>query len=162
MSLHDSQLLYIMIVCYIALLIFAISRRSSIYEMFAYFDEQCECVKLVCFRKTICCFLVRYLSRKVEFWVRYIRRSNSIVANLLFFMSCIESKTISQSMLSFVKFKMHMIHAIDTFRAYAFVIKRNESDIYDMHRLVYLTTKVWLIEHDITKTMHEKMIAQLT
>ena len=60
LNLHDSQLLYVMIVCYVTLLIFAISRRSSIYEMFACFDKHCECVELVCFLKAIYFHLMRY------------------------------------------------------------------------------------------------------
>ena len=46
--------------CCIVLLIFAISRRLSIYEMFACFDEQCECVEFACFRKAIYFHLIRY------------------------------------------------------------------------------------------------------
>ena len=90
-----------------------------------------------------------------------IRRSDSIAADLLSFMSCIESKAIPRLILPSVKPEEHMVHAIGTLRAYAFVTRRDESDTYDMHRLVHLATRVWLTGHDTTKAMHEKVAAQL-
>ena len=90
-----------------------------------------------------------------------IRRSDPIAADLLSFMSCIESKGIPRSILPSVKPEEHMVHAIGTLSAYAFVTRRDESDTYDMHRLVHLATRVWLTEHGTTEAMHEKVAARL-
>ena len=73
-----------------------------------------------------------------------IRRSDPAAADLLCFVSCIGNKAIPRSMLPVVEPEERMVHAIGTLRAYAFVTQLDDSDDYDMHRLVHLATKVWL------------------
>jgi len=90
-----------------------------------------------------------------------IRRSDSLAADLLSFMSCIENKAIPRSILPIVEPKERMMHAIGTLRAYAFVTKRGDIDIYDMHRLVYLATKVWLDKQNASLKMKEEATIHL-
>ena len=54
-----------------------------------------------------------------------------------------------------------IVYAIGTFRVYAFVTGRDDSDTYDMHRLVHLATKVRLTGHGTIKDMNEKVASQL-
>lgn len=54
-----------------------------------------------------------------------------------------------------------MVHAKGTLRAYAFVTRQGDSELYDMHRLVHLATKVWLGEHSATKELDEKAAVHL-
>ena len=90
-----------------------------------------------------------------------IRRSDSLAADLLSFMSCIENKAIPRSMLPTVEPEERMAHAIGTLRAYAFVTKRADTDSYDMHRLVHLATKVWLDKQDALQKVKEEATIHL-
>jgi len=90
-----------------------------------------------------------------------IRRSDSVAADLLSFMSCIEHKAIPRSMLPSVELAERMVHAMGTLRAYAFVTRRGDGDSYDMHRLVHLATKVWLEGHGAAEALNEKVAAHL-
>ena len=90
-----------------------------------------------------------------------IRRSDSLAADLLSFMSCIENKAIPRSMLPTVEPEERMVHAIGTLRAYAFVTKRADTDSYDMHRLVHLAIKVWLDKQDALQKAKEEATIHL-
>ena len=90
-----------------------------------------------------------------------IRRSDSIAADLLSFMSCIESKAIPRSIMPSVELEEQMMHAIGTLRAYAFVTTRGDGDRYDMHRLVHLATKVWLDKQDASQKVMKKVAIHL-
>jgi tetratricopeptide (TPR) repeat protein len=65
-------------------------------------------------------------------------------ADLLSFMSCIEPKAIPRSILPSVQPEERMVHAIGTLSGYAFVVRRGEEEVYDLHRLVHLATRVWV------------------
>ena len=90
-----------------------------------------------------------------------IRRSDSIAADLLSFLSCIEHKAIPRSILPSTEPEERIVHAIGSLRAYAFVSRREDSDRYDMHRLVYLATKVWLVKHGAGEALNEKVATRL-
>ena len=90
-----------------------------------------------------------------------IRRSDSLAADLLSFISCIENKAVPRSILPTVEPEERMVHAIGTLRAYAFVTKRGDTDIYDMHRLVHLATKVWLDKQDALLKVKEEAAMHL-
>lgn len=49
-----------------------------------------------------------------------------------------------------------MVHAMGTLRTYAFVTRRDDSEVYDMHRLVHLATKVWLGERGATNELNRR------
>ncbi|KAL8741826.1 MAG: hypothetical protein Q9190_005609 [Brigantiaea leucoxantha] len=90
-----------------------------------------------------------------------VRQSDPFAADLLSFMSCIEHKAIPRTMLPSAEPVERMVHAIGTLRAYAFVTRRGEGDIYDMHRLVHLATKVWLDRHRDAEALNNKVAAHL-
>ncbi|MCJ1381674.1 hypothetical protein MMC17_004785 [Xylographa soralifera] len=84
-----------------------------------------------------------------------IRRSDSVAADLLSFMSRIENKAIPRSIMPLTELNERTVHAIGTLRAYAFVTKRGAEESYDMHRLVHLTTKVWLDQQNALQKANE-------
>ncbi|KAL8942228.1 MAG: hypothetical protein Q9211_001495, partial [Gyalolechia sp. 1 TL-2023] len=90
-----------------------------------------------------------------------IRRSDSIAADLLSFLSCIEHKAIPQSILPSVDPEERMVRAVGTLRAYAFINRRKDGDSYDMHRLVHLATKVWLDKHSARDALNETVATHL-
>ncbi|KAK4174671.1 kinase subdomain-containing protein [Triangularia setosa] len=73
-----------------------------------------------------------------------IRRFDRVAADLLSFISCIEPKAIPQSILPHPETEEEMTHAIGTLCGYAFLSRRGESDMFDMHSLVHTATKVWI------------------
>ncbi|KAF1984075.1 kinesin light chain [Aulographum hederae CBS 113979] len=68
---------------------------------------------------------------------------DSVAANLLQFMSCIEWKAIPHSILPVVKPEARMVAAIGTLCSYSFIAKSENNKTYDMHRLVHLATRIW-------------------
>ncbi|KAK0705593.1 P-loop containing nucleoside triphosphate hydrolase protein [Lasiosphaeris hirsuta] len=74
----------------------------------------------------------------------HIRKSDSTAADLLAFISYIEPKSIPQSILPGCQSEEQIVHAIGTLRAYAFLSKRGESKMYDMHSLVHMATRIWV------------------
>ncbi|KAK8036718.1 FabD/lysophospholipase-like protein [Apiospora phragmitis] len=65
-------------------------------------------------------------------------------AELLLFISCIEPKDIPRSLLPSFGSEARMERALGTLSGYAFLESRNVEDIYGMHRLVHLATRVWI------------------
>lgn len=73
-----------------------------------------------------------------------ILKENATAADLLGFMSCIEWKAIPRSILPKVQPEARMDNAIGTICSYSFAIRRVNEEVYDMHRLVHLATRIWL------------------
>ncbi|KAF2963181.1 hypothetical protein GQX73_g10402 [Xylaria multiplex] len=80
-----------------------------------------------------------------------IRQSDSNAAKLLGFMSCIEPKAIPQSILPMPPVEEEMEHAIGVLCGYAFLVRRGDGDVFDMHRLVHIATQVWVQRENIIK-----------
>ncbi|KFY32215.1 hypothetical protein V493_00408, partial [Pseudogymnoascus sp. VKM F-4281 (FW-2241)] len=72
-----------------------------------------------------------------------IQRSDKAAASILGLISCIEPKAIPRSILPEESEEV-MEHAIGTLRGYAFLSQRGEEDIFDMHSLVHVATRLWL------------------
>ena len=87
-----------------------------------------------------------------------IRDQDEVAANLLSFMSCIESKSIPRSILPSVQPEERMTRAIGTLCAYSFTTKRGKEETYDMHRLVHLASRVWVEKHGTAEETMEKAI----
>ncbi|KAI1317286.1 P-loop containing nucleoside triphosphate hydrolase protein [Xylariaceae sp. FL0255] len=64
-----------------------------------------------------------------------IRRDGATAAELLSFLSCIESKAIPRSILPQFQIQEEMQHAIGVLCGYAFLVRRGDENVYDMHRL---------------------------
>ena len=87
-----------------------------------------------------------------------IRARDTVAADLLSFMSCIEWKAIPRSILPGVQPEERMEDAIGTLCAYSFLVKRDDEDRYDIHRLVHLATRVWISQHGDIADEAEKAI----
>jgi len=85
-----------------------------------------------------------------------IRKSDNAAAELLSFISHIEPKAIPQSILPILGSEEQTVHAIGTLRGYAFVIRRGDDEMFDMHSLVHLATRIWIQrEGRVTQTMEK-------
>jgi tetratricopeptide (TPR) repeat protein len=87
-----------------------------------------------------------------------IRDQDEVAAGLLSFISCIESKSIPHSILPSVQPKERTTRAIGTLCGYSFLSKRGNEEIYDMHRLVHLASRVWVANHGTTEETMENAI----
>ncbi|KAL2887388.1 pyruvate kinase [Ceratocystis lukuohia] len=82
----------------------------------------------------------------VTTWVitfKQIERASQLAARLLEFISQIDAKAIPESIFPKFNTKEEMTTAIGTLTAYGFLRKRKAGDLFDMHNLVHLTTKLW-------------------
>jgi tetratricopeptide (TPR) repeat protein len=85
-----------------------------------------------------------------------IRKSDNVAAELLSFISRIEPKAIPQSILPSLDSEEQMLHAIGTLRGYAFMVRRGDEEVFDMHSLVHLATRIWIQrEGRVTQTMEK-------
>ena len=75
-----------------------------------------------------------------------IREHDKVAADLLSFISCIESKAIPYSILPSVEPEERMVRAIGTLCGYSFIVDRGDQDMYDSHRLVHLAIRTWTEE----------------
>ncbi|KAI0550528.1 acyl transferase/acyl hydrolase/lysophospholipase [Xylaria curta] len=80
-----------------------------------------------------------------------IRVNHPDAADLLSFISCIEPKAIPRSLLPNLGSEETMERAIGTLSGYAFLESREVDDMYDMHSLVHLATRVWIQEQARTE-----------
>jgi tetratricopeptide (TPR) repeat protein len=90
-----------------------------------------------------------------------IRRCDSLAADYLSFMSCIDPKAIPQSLLPPAQSRKMMIDAIGTLSAYSFIEKRPADQSLDLHRLVHLATRNWLRQQDSLLGWTANAIARL-
>jgi hypothetical protein len=74
---------------------------------------------------------------------RQIQRSNQVTVDLLSFMPRIEPKVITRSILPDAK-PDELEWAIGTICSYSFLVRREDSDVFNMNSLVYTTTRGWL------------------
>jgi tetratricopeptide (TPR) repeat protein len=90
-----------------------------------------------------------------------IRKSNNAAADLLSFISCIEPKGIPQSLLPGPESTVQLVDAIGTLCTYAFLTRRGDSKVFDMHSLVHLATRIWVQREGLTETTAEKATRHL-
>ncbi|KAH8201376.1 hypothetical protein TruAng_004459 [Truncatella angustata] len=79
-----------------------------------------------------------------------IQKSDAAAVRLLSFLANIEPKAIPESILPASQSKLDLIDALGTLYRYAFIEKRAEGDLLDMHSLVHLAARVWLKENGLT------------
>ncbi|KAJ5330355.1 hypothetical protein N7476_000138 [Penicillium atrosanguineum] len=75
-----------------------------------------------------------------------IQGSDPSAADLLEFMSYLESKAIPRSILPTLNSEEEMEFAIGTLCSYGFLTRRDNENMFDMHSLVQLSTRVWITE----------------
>jgi hypothetical protein len=73
-----------------------------------------------------------------------IRKTDEPAAELLSFISQIEPKAIPRSILPRPESEEKIVHAIGTLCGYAFLGRREDSDLFDMHGLVHMAARVWI------------------
>ncbi|KAK4957446.1 hypothetical protein LTR10_005409 [Elasticomyces elasticus] len=86
---------------------------------------------------------------------------DSHAADLLQFMSCIEWKSIPQSILPKVKPAARMRTAVGTLCAYSFIAKREGGKMYDLHRLAHLAAQIWVQQNGHTVEVRERAIEHM-
>ncbi|RYP33538.1 hypothetical protein DL767_004713 [Monosporascus sp. MG133] len=90
-----------------------------------------------------------------------IRKCDNAAADLLSFISCIEPKGIPQSLLPGSESTEQLADAIGTLCAYAFLTRRGDSKVFDMHSLVHLATRIWVQREGLSVTTDEKATRHL-
>ena len=90
-----------------------------------------------------------------------IRIRDSLAADYLSFMSCIDPKAIPLSLLPPAQSRKKIVDAIGALSAYSFITKRPDDQSLDIHRLVHLATRNWLREQNSLSEWIVKAIAQL-
>ncbi|KAJ5649352.1 uncharacterized protein N7484_003075 [Penicillium longicatenatum] len=89
----------------------------------------------------------RYPDTVATTWLisfKRIRESDAAAAELLAFISFIEPKAIPRSLLPPLCSEEQMEFAIGTLCDYAFMTKRDDGKVFDMHSLVQLATRLWV------------------
>jgi len=90
-----------------------------------------------------------------------IQKSNSAATKLLLFLSCIEPKAIPQSMLPPLPSEEAMVYAIGTLDGYAFLVRRGNTEIFDMHSLVHLAMRIWVERDAMTAQAQREAIQHI-
>jgi hypothetical protein len=72
------------------------------------------------------------------------RRQDTLAANNLLFIACIDPTDIPLALLPMTSPCEKGIDAIGTLDAYSFVTKRTAQSALDLYRLVHLSTRNWL------------------
>jgi tetratricopeptide (TPR) repeat protein len=90
-----------------------------------------------------------------------IRKADELASRILVFLAYIEPKAVPQSMLPEGESRQQLIRAIGMLCGYGFLYRRESSEVFDMHSLVHLTTRSWIVENDSWKKQREATIARL-
>jgi tetratricopeptide (TPR) repeat protein len=91
-----------------------------------------------------------------------IRKYDIDAANLLSYMSRIEPKGMPLSILPKPESEERLVNAIGTLCGYALISRRGDTDVFDMHSLVHLSTRVWVARQDLAIQVTQDMIQHLT
>ena len=91
-----------------------------------------------------------------------IRKFDPPAAELLSFISYIEPKAIPQSILPVLKSNEQMVHALGTLCGYAFLGRRDQDDMFDMHSLVHVATRIWIEKHQLKQETETKAVQHLS
>ncbi len=96
-------------------------------------------------------------------WIsfRQILRQSPLAADYLRFMCFLAQQDIPQALLPLDK-KAKMAEAIGMLKGYAFITEREQSNSYDIHRLVQLSARNWLKQSGEWNVWVTKVLRQLT
>ena len=92
---------------------------------------------------------------------KQIRSRNALAIDFLSFMSYINPKEIPQSLLPLAQSAKTNIKAIGMLHAYSFVTKRSVGGFLNLHRLVHLSTRSWLIKEGLLTHWVDRTISRL-
>jgi tetratricopeptide (TPR) repeat protein len=90
-----------------------------------------------------------------------VRRRDSLAAEYLSFMACVDPKGIPQSLLPPGPSRKKEIDAIGALYAYSFISRRPADLAIDLHRLVHLATRNWLRKKELLARSTERVITRL-
>ncbi|KAH8896557.1 TPR-like protein [Thozetella sp. PMI_491] len=90
-----------------------------------------------------------------------IHKNDTGATELLSFISRVEPKAIPRSMLPSLGSEEQVAHAIGTLRGYAFLTERGDGEMYDMHSLVHLVSRIWAKRHGLEEKAAEDTIQHL-
>ena len=91
-----------------------------------------------------------------------IRNRDSVAADLLSFMSCIEWKAIPRSILPSIQPEQRMVRALGTLCGYSLVVKRGDEDKYEIRRLVHLATRIWIENYGTSVETVKKAVLHIS
>ncbi|RKK21394.1 hypothetical protein BFJ66_g17601 [Fusarium oxysporum f. sp. cepae] len=90
-----------------------------------------------------------------------IRKADELASRILMFLAYVEPKGVPQSMLPKGKSQQQLTRAIGTLCGYRFLDRRGYSEVFDMHSLVHMATRSWVVENDLEKEQSQAAIARL-
>ncbi|KAF5697271.1 hypothetical protein FGLOB1_12880 [Fusarium globosum] len=90
-----------------------------------------------------------------------IRRADELASRILMFLAYVEPKGVPQSMLPEGESQQQLTRAIGTLCGYRFLDRRGSSKVFDMHSLVHMATRSWVVENDLEKEQSQAAIARL-
>ncbi|KAH7304540.1 P-loop containing nucleoside triphosphate hydrolase protein [Stachybotrys elegans] len=102
---------------------------------------------------------ISLLSREFPDRTRYsesrhaIQKHDWMAAELLSFLSQIEPRAVPQSMLPQIRSEESFVHAVGTLYGYAFLYRRQDGEMMDMHSLVHLAAQEWVRNRGNTKSV---------
>lgn len=91
-----------------------------------------------------------------------IRRADSLATSLLSFMAFIEPKAIPRSLLPRLGIEQQMTQAIGTLLGYGFLSRREDVELFDMHSLVHLATRIQIEDQGNADGIQRDVLAHLT
>jgi tetratricopeptide (TPR) repeat protein len=90
-----------------------------------------------------------------------IRRHDDLAADYLLFMACVDRNDIPLELLPTARTYNRGISAVATLDAYSLVTKRTAESALDLHRLVHVSTRIWLQEHRLLSQWTQVVVTRL-
>ncbi|KAF5616441.1 hypothetical protein F25303_13523 [Fusarium sp. NRRL 25303] len=90
-----------------------------------------------------------------------IQKADELASRILMFLAYIEPKGVPQSMLPEGESQQQLTRAIGTLCGYRFLDRRGSSKVFDMHSLVHMAIRSWVVENDSEKEQSNAAIARL-
>ncbi|KAH7304605.1 P-loop containing nucleoside triphosphate hydrolase protein [Stachybotrys elegans] len=90
-----------------------------------------------------------------------IQKHDEIAAELLAFLSQIEPRAVPESMLPRIRSEDRFVHAVGTLYGYAFLYRRQDGEMMDMHSLVHLAAQEWVRNGGKTKSVKRNVVSHL-
>ncbi|KAF5699101.1 hypothetical protein FMUND_14909, partial [Fusarium mundagurra] len=90
-----------------------------------------------------------------------IRKADELASRILMFLAYVEPKAVPQSMLPEGESQQQLTRAIGTLCGYRFLDRRGSSKMFDMHSLVHVATRAWIVENDSEEEQSQATIARL-
>ncbi|EXK78276.1 hypothetical protein FOQG_17034 [Fusarium oxysporum f. sp. raphani 54005] len=90
-----------------------------------------------------------------------IRKNDELASRILMFLAYVEPKAVPQSMLPEGESQQQLTRAIGTLCGYRFLDRRGSSKVFDMHSLVHMATRSWVLENDLEKEQSQAARARL-